>query len=301
MSEGVESGLWCQEGCVSSFLPSSCDSTLSDMSHPLRALGRAALIGLADALARGSIGAPITRASLAPHVPGDHLDAVGAALIAMERDGMAPRHIAQAVRLLIEERDAGQRMADRVELVWSPPELDTIDARDTSVVVQELFRRAKVSVLISTFALDARKKAEALFGELAARMDAEPALTVRVFANIHRKYLDKTPATTLVREFATRMREDIWPGRRLPEVFYDPRSVEMEDRKRAVLHAKCVVVDDRWTLLTSANFTEAAQERNMEAGAVVDDRLLAERVRRQFDGLVEAGKLRRLKVEQPGG
>jgi hypothetical protein len=61
--------------------------------------------------------------------------------------------------LLVEERDAGQRMSDRVELVWSPPELDTIDARDTSVVVQELFRRARKSVLIATFALDEKKKA----------------------------------------------------------------------------------------------------------------------------------------------
>ncbi|MEI7893397.1 MAG: hypothetical protein WCI05_09900 [Myxococcales bacterium] len=30
-----------------------------------------------------------------------------------------------------------------------------------------------------------------------------------------------------------------------------------------------LVVDGRWTLLTSANFTEAAQERNLEAGVVV--------------------------------
>lgn len=266
------------------------------MSHPLRALGRAALVGLADALATGRIGAPITQAALAPHVPDDHLNRVWAALAALETDGMALRHIAQAVRLLVEERDANQQMADRVELVWSPPELDTIDARDTSVVVQELFRRAKRSVLIATFALDEKKKAEALFGELAIRMDVEPELSVRVFANIHRQHHDETPSSTLVWEFTRRIREQVWPGQRLPEVFYDPRSLEIEGQKRAVLHAKAVVVDARWTLLTSANFTEAAHERNMEAGVLLDDRRFAERVQRQFDGLVEAGKLRRLLV-----
>lgn len=266
------------------------------MSHPLRTLGRAALVGLADALAGGIIGAPITRAALAPHVPKEHLDATWAALVAMEADGMAPRHIAAAIRLLVEERAAAQRMSDRVELVWSPPDLDAIDARDTSVVVQELFRRASRSVLISTFALDEKKKAEALFGELASRMDNEPELVVRVFANIHRKHLDETPSVALVREFTKRVREQVWPGQRLPEVFYDPRSLETEGNKRAVLHAKAVVVDGRWTLLTSANFTEAAQERNIEAGVVIDDRRIAERVTRQFDKLVEARLLNRLVV-----
>ena len=264
------------------------------MSHPLRALGRSALAGLAEGLASGRIGAPITRAALTAHMPEEHLDAVSSVLAALESDGMELRHIAGAVHLLVEERDAGQRMSDRVELVWSPPELDTIDARDTAVVVQELFRRAQGSVLISTYALDEKKKAEALFGELAVRMDVDPSLVVRVFANIQRAYQDETPSVVLVRDFAARMRDHVWPGERLPEVFYDPRSLETEGHKRAVLHAKAVVVDGRWTLLTSANFTEAGQERNIEAGVVIDDRRLAERVARQFDQFVEAGILRRL-------
>jgi len=264
------------------------------MSHPLRALGRSALAGLAEALAADRLGTPITRAALAPHVPEQHLDAIWAALNELERDGMAARHIARTVHLLAEERDAGQRMSDRVQLVWSPPDLDAVDARDTSVVVQELFRQARSSVLISTFALDEKKRAEALFGELAARMDAEPKLAVRVFANIHRKHQDTTPATSLVREFATRIRDQIWPGNRLPDLFYDPRSLETERQKRAVLHAKAVVVDGRWTLLTSANFTEAAQERNIEAGVVIDDPRLAMRVGRQFDLFVERGIFRRV-------
>lgn len=264
------------------------------MSHPLRALGRSALAGLAEALASGRIGVPITRTALAPHVPEGNLDAVWAALTELSRDGMAPRHIARAVQLLVEEREAGQRMSDRVQLVWSPPDLDEVDARDTSVVVQELFRRARSSVLISTFALDEKKKAEALFGELAARMDVDPSLAVRLFANVHRKHLDGTAASVLVRELATRIRAQVWPGKRLPEVFYDPRSLETDGHKRAVLHAKAVVIDGRFTLLTSANFTEAAHERNIEAGVVIDDARLAERVTRQFDHFVEARILRRL-------
>ncbi len=48
--------------------------------------------------------------------------------------------------------------------------------------------------------------------------------------------------------------------------------------KRAVLHAKIVVVDGRFALLTLANFTEGAHERNIEAGFLVDGTRLAERI-----------------------
>ena len=266
------------------------------MSHPLRGLGRSSLSGLSEALSAGRLRAPFTRAGLLAYVPEEHVDAVLGALVELSGDGMAPRHIARALQLLIEEREAAQRMSDRVQLVWSPPDLDEVDARDTSVVVQELFRRARASVLISTFALDEKKKAEALFGELAMRMDLEPGLSVRVFLNVHRRHLDETPSDVLLREQAARIRDQVWPGKRLPEVFYDPRSLEAEGHKRAVLHAKAVVVDGRFTLLTSANFTEAAHERNVEAGVLIDDARLAARVTRQFDRFVEARVLKALKA-----
>ena len=74
----------------------------------------------------------------------------------------------------------------------------------------------------------------------------------------------------LVAEYASMFRST-WPGHRMPEVFYDPRSLASGPGKRMSLHAKCVVVDNRWAFVTSANFTEAAQQRNIEAGVLVDD------------------------------
>ncbi len=253
--------------------------------------------GLSGVLRAGRLGPPFPRSALARLVPEDCVDAVRAVLVELSHQGMSGWHLATLLDVLAEERAAHQRMADRLELVLSPPELDRVDARDTSVVVRDLFRRAERSLLIASFALDAGDKAKALFSELAERMDADPDLTVQLHVNVHRKYLDDTPASELVRAFARHFRDAVWPGERPPEVFYDPRSVEQEGHKRAVLHAKCVVVDDRWTLLTSANFTEAAQERNIEAGVVLDDKRTAERVRRQFEGLVEGGMLRPLRVQ----
>jgi phosphatidylserine/phosphatidylglycerophosphate/cardiolipin synthase-like enzyme len=270
------------------------------MRHALRDLNRATLASLTEALRSGHIRAPITRSMLAGYVPLGQLDAVLAALSAMEREGMTPRHIAHVVGMLAEERLEGQRMSDRVQFVWSPPELDRIDSRDTAVVVQDLFVQARSSVLIATFAIDKQQRARALFAELAAKMDAEPQLAVRVFANIHHperrrtsSFHKTTPPPTptpaqLAREFGDKVRREIWPGRRLPDFYYDPRSLSPDAQHRAVLHAKVVVVDARYTLLTSANFTEAAQRRNIEAGVLIDDPRLATRLTQQFDKLVEA-------------
>jgi len=46
-----------------------------------------------------------------------------------------------------------------------------------------------------------------------------------------------------------------------------------------------VVIDARWALVTSANFTEATQERNFEAGVLLDHRALARTLVGQFQGL----------------
>jgi len=266
------------------------------VSHAFGRLGRAALAGLADALKSGRLGPPYPRSVVAQHVPEDQVESVCAALVELAADGMAARHIARALTLLAEERSTQQRMEDRVQLVWSPPEFDRVDARDTGVVVQDLFRLATRHVVIASYALDEGPKAQGLFGELAERMDAQPELEVRIYANIHRRHGDDTPSVTLVRHFAQRMRDHTWPGQRLPQVYYDPRSLEIDGKQRAVLHAKCVVVDQRWTLLTSANFTEAAREKNIEAGLLLDDLRLARRVTRQFDALIEAGALRPLSM-----
>ncbi len=56
-----------------------------------------------------------------------------------------------------------------------------------------------------------------------------------------------------------------------------------------MLHAKAVIIDARYTLLTSANFTEAAQQRNIEAGVLLDDSRLATRLTQQFSQILEAG------------
>ncbi|MBK8256767.1 MAG: hypothetical protein IPK82_29360 [Polyangiaceae bacterium] len=49
------------------------------------------------------------------------------------------------------------------------------------------------------------------------------------------------------------------------------------------------VIDREHTLITSANFTDRGQTRNIEVGVAIQDRAFAASVTRQWLNLVEAG------------
>jgi len=80
----------------------------------------------------------------------------------------------------------------------------------------------------------------------------------------------------------------MWPfGLPRPRIYYDPRTAG--PYARTSLHAKCLVVDHEVSLITSANFTDRGQTRNLEAGVLIEDRELATTLEQQWAGLVEAG------------
>ena len=113
------------------------------------------------------------------------------------------------------------------------------------------------------------------------------------YVHIQRGHTDTTTAGDLVRRFAERFVAHQWPkDRPLPEIFYDPRSLAMPADKRVSLHAKCVVVDRREVFVSSANFTEAAHEQNIEVGLLIHSRTLAERIVRHFAALLAEGVLK---------
>jgi len=132
----------------------------------------------------------------------------------------------------------------------------------------------------------------AIFGPLAARMRAIPALTVRIF--VHVDPVRGGDDGAAVERFADNFRRR-WPtGAPLPEAFYYPPTTRADahGRPEASLHAKCVVVDAEHMPVTSANFSEAAQTRNIEVGIRLRDAVRAGLLRKHFEDLVTAGVLR---------
>jgi phosphatidylserine/phosphatidylglycerophosphate/cardiolipin synthase-like enzyme len=119
-------------------------------------------------------------------------------------------------------------------------------------------------------------------------MDSEPQVRVTLVLNIQRKRGNTTVADQLVRKFADRFWTKDWPGSSRPRVYYDPRALEL-DGPSGVLHAKAIVIDDEVALVTSANLTEAALDRNIELGLLVRDRALAASVSTHFRTLIDRG------------
>lgn len=195
--------------------------------------------------------------------------------------GLTRDQAAAVVKLVLGERATADE--NRLDAVWSGPEGTAAQTRDTGVVVRELFEGAHERVLVSSYVL---YQTAQLFEPLVVAMDRNPALAVRLFVTVLRESGDHRASEDIAASFKDRFQKD-WPGRRLPSVFHDPRSLATAGR--AVLHAKCVVIDGRRSFVTSANFTEAAHERNFELGLLVDDELLARSIEGQFESLIQRG------------
>lgn len=90
----------------------------------------------------------------------------------------------------------------------------------------------------------------------------------------------------MAQRFAERFKTREWPGSRLPAVYYDPRSLALDVKSRFSLHAKCVVVNRQVAFVSSANFTEAAQARNIEVGVLLRVPALTEPLERHFAALI---------------
>jgi len=263
------------------------------MSGPWEGLSGAGLESLASALAAGRLSGPFTEGSVSRHLPGVDLAPALAELGRLEGAGLPPGHIAELLRAVAAERKLREAASDRVELVWTGPELPGSQSRETAVVARELFAKATRSVLVSSYTVFLGKE---VFEPLAKRMEELPGLRVLLFLNVPAPGGSDFDADAVARDYYRDFLKKNWPSGRAPELYYDPRSLAPKGDERAVIHAKCVVVDGRTALVTSANFTEAAHARNIEAGAVVHDAGFAGSLERQFTSLVAAGALRRVFV-----
>ena len=200
-------------------------------------------------------------------------------LNALERSGLSGRAAATWLRA-VEQARARVPVPD---LVWSGPEVPGLHARDTRRVYEELLGSAERSVWASTYVYFDGPRA---FAVLARRMDALPNLEVTLLLNIQRRRGDTTASDQLVRRFADRFWTTDWPGDARPDVYYDPRSLDL-DGPAGVLHAKAVVADGEAVFMTSANLTDAALDRNIELGVLIRDRALAASVTSHFQGLID--------------
>ncbi|MFO0760040.1 MAG: DISARM system phospholipase D-like protein DrmC [Byssovorax sp.] len=262
----------------------------------LPVLSSKALAALASASERGMLVPPYGAMQVGRFVAKAEQGDALSVLEGLRAAGLEGKALAAALRLAAAARRAAE---DRVKpaLVWS--DLDVSGSRDTGIVCNELFRGARHDVLLSTFTLGHKAKEGDAKGNpvllpLARRMAELPGLRVRLFVNLRRRdYQAHASELEVEAVFAGWFRREVWPWDPVPEIYYDPRALAAGD-ERAFLHAKCVIVDEARAFVTSANLTEAAHGRNIEAGVLLEDGVFARALQKQFESLIDRGYVRRL-------
>lgn len=248
------------------------------------------LLRLADLLEAGLLAPPLSALSLREHIPDSHATLVAQCLEELVKRGLPPAHVALVLRAFAAGSEARGEASAPIEIVVSGPDA-TGGARDTGVVMRQLFGKAHRRALAVGFAVHQGKS---VFRALASRLDNDDSFEATLCIDIRRGPGDTSLDQEIVRRFANGFVRDEWPGIRLPNVYYDPRSLQRVGRTASSMHAKCVVIDGLQALVTSANFTEAAQQRNIELGLLVDSHSVARRIEEQFMSLIHSGHLKQL-------
>lgn len=214
--------------------------------------------------------------------------ALGRSDLALEAAMMGVDGSPEVLALVLEAfLEGSEQERDFIDLVLSGPEVPGVPTSDTAAVMRAMIETAERRILLVGYAVHNGKK---LFARLAEKMEADSELEVTMCLDIARRR-DTSLDEEVVRRFSRTFADLHWPREsRRPQIYYDPRSLN----GGSSLHAKCVVVDGREALISSANFTEAAQRRNIEAGVLVRDAGLVRRVEDYFTGLIAGDGLRRV-------
>lgn len=253
------------------------------MSDGLARVSQADLEALRELIGRGRLRCPISRIRLA---------AVGLERLADALAVLAGKDTAAVIELIelaLAERRGARRPV--LDLVWTGPESTSSATRSTASVVREMFERARRSVVVAGFSFDDPEILRPLHAAMVER-----GVHVRMFVNMASHDIREVDdIDRFVREHVGAFMRRVWTfGAPSPEVYYDPR--QTAEREFVSLHAKCVVVDEREALLTSANFTSRGHERNIELGVRIEDPAFARAVAAQWHALVAQGLL----VATPG-
>ena len=163
-----------------------------------------------------------------------------------------------------------------------------LHARDTRRVYDELFGSAGRSLWAVSYAYFDGPR---VFDRLARRMEAVPELNVTLLLNIHRGRRNTSSSEHLVKRFADPFWEKDCRARRVPPC---PTIRRRWTRRCGGCSTRRPWWRTRSVFVTSANFTSAALDENMELGLLVRYRPLAQSVVRHLRGLIDRGMLRGL-------
>jgi cardiolipin synthase len=176
---------------------------------------------------------------------------------------------------------SSMRVAQSIDIAWTGPSSAHVPVRLSSQVLLDLIGEARSQLIVVSFAA---YKVAAVTNAL--RAAATRGVDVRLIletAEDSDGHLFKDAADAF-KDLHDLVSFWVWPRDRRPE-------------GGASMHVKAVVVDGRVALVTSANLTGHALERNMELGLVVRGGAAPKRLADHFQALTAAGNLTRVQPE----
>jgi phosphatidylserine/phosphatidylglycerophosphate/cardiolipin synthase-like enzyme len=152
------------------------------------------------------------------------------------------------------------------------------------VVLRELFEGARESVILAGYSFD---HAREVLAPLHRAMQVHHA-DARFFVDLPQIEHGDADGAHLAKHLGAFLANN-WPfGDPHPRLYYDKRALH-PGPPFCSLHAKCVVVDGARAFVSSANFTQRGQERNIEVGVLIEDASFAGYLAGQWHGLIETG------------
>lgn len=177
--------------------------------------------------------------------------------------------------------EAESRRELSLELVWTGPNPQSTPLRRTDQALLQLIRSAKEHLLIVSFAVyKVPEIADALIKALNRGVSLQ--IVAETPGNSEGK-ISYGLTTTFGSDILSRAQVLVWPIEQRPK--------DSEGRHGS-LHAKCAVADKEWVFISSANLTHYALMLNLEMGALIYNRVLADEILCQFQTLIESGLLR---------
>ena len=166
---------------------------------------------------------------------------------------------------------------DKPEIIWTGPATETFPVRRIDQVLYDLIQKAQESILLVTFAA---AKIDRLCRSL---LDSSSrGVNVGLILEFEEESQGQLSIDSL-KAFPENLTKKI-------DIYYWPiEKRECNELGRpGKLHAKCAVIDDN-AIISSANLTDDAFNRNMEMGVLLRGGILPRQLREYFRGLISKG------------
>jgi hypothetical protein len=146
--------------------------------------------------------------------------------------------------------------SNKVSLVVTAPPSFSINAKTTMNTVQVMINGAERNILITGYSLSS------YFSELVDTIieKSQQGVFVKFFVND----IDKQPSFEKILRYKGR--------------FLKIYNYHQEDDNMAALHAKVISVDQKKTLITSANLSYHGQQGNIELGTLIESKNIAKQI-----------------------